>query len=126
MGDIVPYQITALFTTDRMIKQAPAVLTRFGKAYRRGVTDYRQAFLRRGGNDNAAIDAAVADITRYVFTGDPQAREKILSGIGYYDEGAALDVDDVKAQLRAFKARDLVKGDADPVNLIDTSFLPPA
>ena len=35
-------------------------------------------------------------ITHYVFTGDPQAREKILSGVGYYDEGAALDVADVK------------------------------
>src|SRR5208283_1835565 len=30
VGDIVPYQITALFTTGRMIQQSPDVLRRFG------------------------------------------------------------------------------------------------
>jgi NitT/TauT family transport system substrate-binding protein len=128
VGDIVPYQITALFTTERMIKQNDAVLQRFAKAYQRGVADYREAFLRRDPDGkmltDAKTDAAITAITAYVFTGDPQAREKILSGVGYYDEGAALDVADVKEQLRAFKARDLVKGDADPDTLIDTRFLP--
>ncbi len=128
VGDIVPYQITALFTTERMIKQNDAVLHRFAKAYQRGVADYREAFLRRDADGKAVTDAktdaAITAITAYVFTGDPQAREKILSGVGYYDEGAALDVADVKEQLRAFKARDLVKGDADPDTLIDTRFLP--
>jgi NitT/TauT family transport system substrate-binding protein len=128
IGDIVPYQLTALFTTERMIQQNEAVLHRFAKAYQRGVADYRHAFLRRDASGqpvtDATTDAAIADITVYVFTGDPQARQKILNGVGYYDEGAALDVADVKEQLRSFKARDLVKGDADPDSLIDTRFLP--
>ena len=47
IGDIVPYQLTALFTTERMIQQNEAVLHRFCKAYQRGVADYREAFLRR-------------------------------------------------------------------------------
>jgi NitT/TauT family transport system substrate-binding protein len=128
IGDIVPYQVTTLFTTERMIQQNPGVLHHFAKAYQRGVADFRHAFLRRDARGEPIIDsttdAAIADITVYVFTGDPQAREKILSGVGYYDEGAALDVADVKEQLRSFKARDLVKGDADPDSLIDTNFLP--
>jgi NitT/TauT family transport system substrate-binding protein len=128
VGEIVPYQITALFTTGRMIQQNEAVLHRFAKAYQRGVTDYREAFLRRDAAGNpvtdAKTDAAIANITVYVFTGDAQAREKILNGVGYYDANGALDVADIKEQLRAFKARDLVKGDADPDTLIDTRFLP--
>ena len=128
VGDIVPYQITALFTTGRMIQQNEAVIRRFAKAYQRGVADFRHAFLRRDAAGKAVVDdgtdAAIGNITAYVFTGDPKAREKILGGVGYYDEGAALDVADVKEQLRAFKARDLVKGDADPDSLIDTRFLP--
>jgi NitT/TauT family transport system substrate-binding protein len=128
VGDIVPYQLTALFTTERMIQQHEPVLTRFCKAYQRGVADYREAFLRRDAAGKPVIDdktdAAIANITVYVFTGDPQAKQKILSGVGYYDKGAALDVADVKEQLRAFKARDLVKGDADPNSLIDMRFLP--
>jgi NitT/TauT family transport system substrate-binding protein len=128
VGDIVPYQITALFTTGRMIQQNEAVLHRFAKAYQRGVADFRHAFLRRDAAGQPIVDGstdtAIANIIVYVFTGDPQARQKILSGVGYYDEGGALDVADVKEQLRAFKARDLVKGDADPDTLIDTRFLP--
>jgi NitT/TauT family transport system substrate-binding protein len=128
VSDIVQYQITALFTTERMIQQNAAALHRFAKAYQRGVADYREAFLRRDATGHPVIDAktdaAIANITVYVFIGDPQAREKILSGVGYYDEGGALDVADIKEQLRTFKARDQVKGDADPDTLIDTSFLP--
>ncbi len=128
VGDIVPYQITALFTTGRMIQQNPDALHHFASAYQRGVTDYRDAFLRRDASGKTVTDdktdAAIVAITAYVFTGDPRAREKILNGAGYYDAGAALDVADVKEQLRSFKARDLVKGDADPDSLIDTRFLP--
>jgi NitT/TauT family transport system substrate-binding protein len=128
VGNIVPYQITALFTTSSMIQENEPVLHRFAKAYQRGVADYREAFFRRDDKgrliEDAKTDAAIANITSYVYTGDPDARQKILNGIGFYDEGAALDVADVKEQLRAFKARDLVKGDLDPDQMIDTRFLP--
>ena len=45
-GDIVPYQITAVFTTARMIEQHADLLHRFARAYQKGVADYREAFLR--------------------------------------------------------------------------------
>jgi NitT/TauT family transport system substrate-binding protein len=128
VSDIISYQITALFTTERMLQQNTAVLHRFAKAYQRGVADFRNAFLRLDASGkpvtDASTDAAIANITVYVFTGDPHAREKILNGVGYYDPGGALDVADIKEQLRVFKARDQVKGDADPDALIDTRFLP--
>jgi NitT/TauT family transport system substrate-binding protein len=128
VGDIVPYQITAVFATDRMIAQHADLLHRFAKAYQRGVADYRAAFLRHDAQGHPVVDAqteaAVPLITKYVFTGDPNARQKILDGVGYYDAGAALDVADVTEQLRWFKAQDLVKGDADANAVIDTSFLP--
>ena len=127
-GDIVPYQITALFTTARMIAEHADLLHRFARAYQRGVADYREAFLRLDAQGRPVVDAvteaAIAPITKYVFTGDPGARDKIIAGVGYYDAGAALDVADVIAQLRWFKAQDLVKGDADPASVIDTRFLP--
>lgn len=128
VGDIVPYQITALFTTQRTIQTNEAMLHRFAKAFQHGVADYRQAFLRLNDRGETIIDAkadaAIANIEAYVFTGDPKGREKILSGAGYYDEGGALDVSDVKEQLAWFKAQGLVKGDIDPDALIDTRFLP--
>jgi NitT/TauT family transport system substrate-binding protein len=128
VGDIVPYQITALFTTPPMIAQHADVLKRFARAYQKGVDDYRQAFLRLDAQSkpitDAQTDAAIPLIEKYVFTGDPKAREKIISGIGYYDAGGALDVADVIAQLNWFRAQGLVKGDADPKTVIDSQFLP--
>lgn len=127
-GDLVPYQITAVFTTATMTVGKADVLRRFAQAYQRGVADYRQAFLRldAGGKPvhDATTDAVIPAITAYVFTGDPDARRKILGGVGYYDAGGALDVADVIDQLRWFRAQGLVKGDADPMTMIDTRFLP--
>jgi NitT/TauT family transport system substrate-binding protein len=127
-GDIVPYQITALFTTGQMIAGHPDVLRRFVAAYARGVADYREAFLRLDAEGkpirDATTEAVIPAITKYVFVGDPDAATKIGAGAGYYDPGGALDVADVIAQYRWFQAQDLVKADADPKTLIDTSFLP--
>ena len=121
VGDHVPYQITALFTTGGMISKRADALRRFCRGYQKGVASYRAAFLA---NPSTGTDAAIAAITKYVFTGDTAAAAKIKAGIGWYDEGAALDVADVKAQLAWFQAQDMVKGPIDPDAIIDTGFLP--
>jgi NitT/TauT family transport system substrate-binding protein len=127
-GDLVPYQITAVFTTPAMIASHPDVLKRFATAYQRGVADYRDAFLRLDTTGHPVTDekteAAIPLLTKYVFSGDPDARRKILDGVGYYDAGATLDVADVLDQVRWFKAQGLVKGDSDPASMLDTRFLP--
>lgn len=127
-GDIVPYQITAVFTTPATIAGKPDLLKRFAAAYQHGVADYREAFLRLDPAGQPIVDAkteaAIPLLTKYVFTGDPNARQKILDGVGYYDAGGALDVADVLDQVRWFKAQGLVKGDSDPAAMLDTRFLP--
>jgi NitT/TauT family transport system substrate-binding protein len=127
-GDIVPYQITAVFTTPAMIAGKPDLLRHFAAAYQRGVADYREAFLRLDAAGRPIVDAkteaAIPLLTKYVFTGDPEARRKILEGVGYYDAGGALDVKDVLDQVQWFKAQGLVKGDSDPASWLDTQFLP--
>ncbi|HEY0182850.1 MAG TPA: ABC transporter substrate-binding protein [Rhodopila sp.] len=127
-GDLVPYQITAVFTTPKMIANRSEVLKHFAAAYQHGVADYREAFLRldKAGHPvvDAATDAAIPLLTKYVFTGDPDARRKILEGVGYYDAGGALDVKDVLDQARWFKAQGLVRDQVHPEATLDTSFLP--
>ena len=128
VSNMVPYQITAVFTTPAMIAAKPDVLKRFVAAYQSGVADYRDAFLRLDAAGHPVVDAktdaAIQLLTNYVFIGDPQAHRKILQGVGYYDAGGALDVADVTDQVRWFKAQGLVKGNADPASMLDTRFLP--
>jgi NitT/TauT family transport system substrate-binding protein len=127
-GDIVPYQLTAVFTTPAMISGKADLLKRFAAAYKHGVADYREAFLRKGPDGtpvvDAATDAVIPLLTKYVFTGDPNARAKILEGVGYYDKDGALDVKDVINQIDWFKNEGLVKGDLDPASMLDTQFIP--
>jgi NitT/TauT family transport system substrate-binding protein len=123
VGDMVPYQITALFTTNKMIDNRADDLRAFCGAYQHGVADYRAAFLTHGA-PAAASDAAIADIRTFLFATDPAGPQKIREGIGWYDEGAALDVADVKAQLAWFTAQNMVKGNINADDIIDTRFLP--
>ena len=121
VGDHVPYQITALFAARLILSTRPDALHRFCRGYQNGVADYRAAFL--AGPAAPAI-AAITTIQKYVFTGDPAAETKIKSGIGWYDEGAALDVSDVKAQFAWFQEQGMVKTVIDPADIIDTTYLP--
>jgi len=128
MGDLLPYQITALFASKAMVGGRADDLHKFCAAYQRGIAAYRTAFL---GVDAAgaaqygpATDAAIADITKYVFIGDPLAGDKIKAGLGWYDEGGALNVADVRNQLAWFSAQGMVKGEVDAGAIIDTRFLP--
>jgi NitT/TauT family transport system substrate-binding protein len=127
VGDVVPYQITALFTTQKMITQRTAALKSFCQGYARGIADYRAAFLDFDDKGqpvyNAITTAVLPMIEKYVFTGDPNADAKIKAGIGWYDAGGALDVADVKSQLAWYEAQGMVKGPIDPASVIDTSFM---
>jgi NitT/TauT family transport system substrate-binding protein len=122
-GDWVPYQITALFTTNKMIATREADLRAFCGAYRTAVGDYRAALLARDAPP-ALTEAAVASIRTFIFASDPDGASKIREGVGWYDEGAALDVADIKAQLAWFTEQNMVKGDIDADAIIDTRFLP--
>ncbi|MGI4954559.1 MAG: ABC transporter substrate-binding protein [Janthinobacterium lividum] len=126
-GDLVPYQITAVFAPVRMIGERPEALHRFARAYQRGVADYRDAFLRLDGAGqpvrDAKADGVIPMIQKYVYAGDPDGPRKISEGIGYYDEGGRLDVRDVAAQLRWFADQGLVKNAPDAADIMDTSFI---
>ena len=127
-GDLVPYQITAVFTKPALTAGKPDLLRHFAAAYQHGVADYREAFLRLDKADQPIVDektdAVIPLLTKYVFTNDPDARRKILEGVGYYDAGGALDVNDVLDQVRWFRAQGLVNDKGEPATLIDTRFLP--
>ena len=60
-GDVVPYQLTAVFAASGMIKDHPDTLQRFARAYQRGVADYPRgvpAAGREGRADQRREDAS--------------------------------------------------------------------
>ena len=69
-------------------------------------------------------DAAIADIRTFIFASDADGAQRVRDGVGWYDEGAALDVADVKSQLEWFTEQKMVKGAINVDDIIDTHFLP--
>lgn len=118
IGDLVPYQITAVFAPTATVQDQPDTVHRFARAYARAVEEYRAAFFL--GGDPAPL---VPLIQKYVYANDPAGPAKIAADVGWYDPGARLDAADVGAQLRWFTAQGLVKTQAAPADLIDDRFL---
>jgi len=127
VSDYIPYQTTALFISQKTLSAHRDAVERFARAYQHGVNDYREDFLTKGADGKpvytAETEAAIAMINKYVFKGDPDARAKILAGTLYFDQDAKLDTEDVRNQVKWFKAQGMVDAAVDADKIIDTSLI---
>lgn len=122
--DLGPYQVTTVFTSTRNVEERRDMVERFLRAYQKGIADYRAAFL----DPNAAqgeVDAVVDIIHKYVYADRPRAEAApaILAGAVHMNEGAALNVADVRKQLEWFQAQGLAPGSLTLETMVDTSFV---
>ena len=123
MSDLGDYQVTTIFTSTKNATDRQVQVKRFLRAYKKGIADYRAVMLNQG-KDPAATEAMVRLIHKYVYTDQPyeKAAPGIKAGAVYMNEGAALDVSDVKRQLEWFKAQGLVKSKMGYQDLIATGY----
>lgn len=123
MSDLGRYQVTTIFTSTRNTDERQVLVKRFMRAYKKGIADYRAVMLNQK-KDPAATEAMVKLIHKYVYTNRPyeKAAPGIKAGAVYMNEGAALDVGDVKTQLKWFQAQKLVKPGLTINKLIATGY----
>ena len=125
LGDWHPdYQITALITSTRNIKEKPELVRKFLRAYARGIADFNRVMLDQK-KDPAAVEAMVKTIHKYVYTSRPYAKaaRSIKAGAMYLNPGASLDVASVKHQLEWNKSQGFVKTKVTLEQVVDTSFV---
>jgi len=108
IGDMVPWQLGALITSTKRLNDERDVLARFVRAYRKGVSDYHDAFTGPGERrqDGPAAPEMLAILARD--TGNPVAA--LEATIGYIDRDGRLDVADVARQIAWYKAQHLLTG----------------
>ena len=129
VGDIVPYQITALFTTRRMIARQADLLHRVLPApISRGwptIARRSCAWTHEGRPIiDAKTDAAIAADQQIRVHRRSRRRARRSWAASAITTRRRAGCGRCEAQLAWFKAQGLVKGDADPASLIDTRFLP--
>lgn len=123
VGDETPWQLGAIFVTQRTIAERRAAVAGFIKAYRRGAHDFHDAFLIKGVDgrpqEGAQAEALLGVIAKY--TG--QSAAQIRNGIPYIDPDAKLLVADIYRQVAWYQGQGLVDKSVDAKSILDLSFI---
>ncbi|MCF6232375.1 MAG: ABC transporter substrate-binding protein [Rhodobacteraceae bacterium] len=124
IADYIPdYQVTVVFTSADNAANEREKTEAFLRAFSRGAADFNAALVDRTLGDEAADDM-VRLIHKYVYADRPyeKAAPSIINGSMRINENAAMNVDNVKAQLDWFKSEDLVDQSITFDMLVDSSY----
>lgn len=121
VGDEMPFQDRALFTSTKIANQNPDLVQRFLRAYRKGAQDYHDAFIGpdERPKDGPTADATVALIAKYI----DQSPEQVRAGIAYIDPQLRVNVADIQRQIAWYKAQGMLKPDLDGNQILDKRYV---
>ncbi|MBY5974559.1 ABC transporter substrate-binding protein [Pseudooceanicola marinus] len=122
--DYAEYQISTLFTSVDNIENNRDMVERFIRAYAKGIADFNRVMLAEN-PDPAELDEMTRMIAKYVAPDKPyeEAMASIQQGAMNLNEGLALNMTDVAAQMQWFKDQNLVDSDLAVDQLVDDSFV---
>lgn len=116
VGDIIPYQTSALFFSPEFIKNEEVGI-RFMKAYNKACRYYHEAAIDK--KDAAKLDEVVAIISKYVKA--PAADIKL--GLPYIDRDGKLMSEDIKTQIDWYTAHGMIEKPLDYKKVANTAIL---
>ena len=119
-GEIAPWQLAVAFTATKTANERRDTVERFLRAYRKGARSFNDAFLGPDGTrkDGPAAPEMLAIIGKAI--GSPA--DQVAQTISYVDPDGRLDARDIVHQIEWYKAQGMVKGDFDPVSVIDQRY----
>lgn len=122
-GEEAQWQLGTIYTASKTADTRHDFVERFLGAYRKGVSDYDDAFVDQSGKrrngPNAAADLAI--MAKYL--GQPP--EAIEPALGYVNAEGKLDVADVLRQIAWYKSQGMVKPETDGASFIDKRYVVP-
>jgi NitT/TauT family transport system substrate-binding protein len=123
VGDETPWQLGAIFVTERSIAERRPMLEAVIRAYQKGAHDYYDAFLKKG-PDGLPVDGPTApEILAIIAKYTGLTPEQVRPGIPYVDPDGRLLVRDIYHQVAWYQAQGLVDQDVDPKSVLDLSFV---
>lgn len=116
VGDVIPYQTSALFFSPEFMKKEDTAV-RFLKAYKKACNYYYDAAIEK--NDPKKLDEVVGIIAKYVKA--PASDIKV--GLPYIDRDGKLLASDIKTQIDWYTAHGMIEGKLDPETVTNTTLL---
>jgi len=116
--------VTTVFTSTENATNRRDLTERFMRALSRGIADFDRVMLDQAA-DPAATEETVKLIHKYVYADRPyeKAAPSIKNGAMRLNEGAKLNLTNVKAQLAWFQAEGLVSESITIDQLVDASYV---
>ncbi len=122
VGDEVPWQLGAVFTSPKTIAERRPLVEKFLVGYRRAAAAYHEAFGKRE-NGKLVPGANYAEMIAILSGALKQPPELVASGLPYIDPEGRLDVGDIYKQVQFWQGQGQVGRDADPKTFVDLSFV---
>ena len=122
VGDEVPWQLGAVFTSPRTVVERRPMIEKFLVGYRRGARAYHEAF---GTRENGKLvpgpnyDEMIGILSNVL----KQPPALVAAGLPFIDPEGRLDVGDIYKQVAFWQSTGQVSRDADPKAFIDLSFI---
>jgi NitT/TauT family transport system substrate-binding protein len=122
-GDIVPWQLGAVFTSTKIADGNQDQVRRFLRAYVRGVQDYHDAFTNKDERreDQPTAPEVLDFIGKYI----GQTPDQVRRAVPYIDRQARVDVGDVLHQIAWFKSQGMLKDNVDGAAIVDKRYVVP-
>lgn len=122
VGDEVPWQLGAVFTSPKTIVERRPIVEKFLVGYTRGAAAYHEAFGKRE-NGKLIPGPGYDDMLGILSATMKQPPALIASGLPFIDPQGRLDVGDIYQQVKFWQSQGQVGRDADPKTFIDLSFV---
>lgn len=122
VGDETPWQLGAIFATQRMLAERRAAVAAFIKAYRRGAREFYDAFLVKGADGTLREGPQAAALLAIIAKHTGQPGDQLRTGIPYVDPDAQLLVGDIYRQVAWYQREGLVDKSVDAKTILDLSF----
>ena len=122
VGDEVPWQLGAVFTSPKTIADRRPLVEKFLVGYRRGAAAYHLAFGKRE-NGKLIPGPNYDEMIGILSTVLKQPPDRVAAGLPFIDPEGRLDVGDIYKQVAFWQSTGQVARDADPKSFIDLSFI---
>lgn len=120
-GDEVQWEAGGAFAQTKTIADKPELIARFLRAFNKGMSDYRAAFM--GGGDTRKNGPLAPEVLAIIGKYLGQTPEQIEQGIPYLD--VRLDVKDIAHQLEWYRAQGMLKGEVTADQVVAAKYIVP-
>lgn len=123
VGDIVPWQLGAAFTSAKIANERGDTVNHFLRAYIKGIHDYHDAFTGpdEKRKDMPTAPEVLAVIAKYV----SQTPEQLARAVPYIDREGRVDFKDIRHQIAWYKSQGMLKEPVDADQIIDKRYAVP-